>query len=314
MTETVHPFQVWHSVQHTLEKLLFGALHEHAFPDHRFEASLHHLASQVQNLVEHDADAGIAAMLLDESIKYPVAHSLHVAIVCELVMQKLQFTAAQRHSALCAAMTMNLGMVELQNRLIHQQTPLSHAQREQIGRHPQVSFDILLRAGVVNEDWLRAVLEHHETADGKGYPRGITQPSAISQVIRLADIFCAKISPRAHRKGFLPNLAVREIFTKESDAGKNPVAAALIKEIGIYPPGSCVKLANQELAIVFKRGASAQTPWAAVLTSATGLPLIEPLERDTALPEFAIETAVSRDKLAPRLRLQAVWGRQSETA
>ena len=47
---------------------------------------------------QKDADAGIAAMLLVESFKYPIAHPLHVATVCELVTKRLNWSDEEKVS------------------------------------------------------------------------------------------------------------------------------------------------------------------------------------------------------------------------
>ncbi|MFN7369254.1 MAG: hypothetical protein ACK5SG_03355, partial [Burkholderiales bacterium] len=63
----------------------------------------------------------------------------------------------------------------------------------------------------------------------------------------------------------------------EGDGGHNPIATILIKEIGIYPPGSFVKLANGETAIVVRRGEAANSPVVAALSSGSGIPYVDPV-------------------------------------
>jgi HD-GYP domain-containing protein (c-di-GMP phosphodiesterase class II) len=62
------------------------------------------------------------------------------------------------------------------------------------------------------------VVAHHERIDGSGYPHGITggEIPLESQVVAIADAFCAMTSPRPYFPARLPNEAIREI---ERNAG-----------------------------------------------------------------------------------------------
>ena len=69
--------------------------------------------------------------------------------------------------------------------------------------------------------------------------------------------------------------------------------AALVKTLGIYPPGALVRLASQEVAVVLRRGATATTPRVAVVISRTGMPTGEMIPRDTTLPHWKITGPVA---------------------
>jgi hypothetical protein len=71
----------------------------------------------------------------------------------------------------------------------------------------------------------------------------------------------------------------------------------LIKIVGIYPPGTYVRLACGEIAVVVRRGASAHTPRVCSLMSTAGMPLGEPVPRDTTLPKFAIDAIVCKGRV-----------------
>jgi hypothetical protein len=97
--------------------------------------------------------------------------------------------------------------------------------------------------------------------------------------------------------------ASRELFLREAT---NPMAHALIKEMGIYPPGSCVRLASGETGIVLRRGPTMLTPVVAAITWRTGEPRREPLKRDTSLPAFKVLQAVAEQALRFSPRTEAL--------
>ena len=298
-----NPFWLWDDIFKKLTRALKNIQTNPDFPD-EIEA----LASLLQFLSDKDADAGISVLLLLDTGKYPVAQSLHTAVVCELVAKRMEWSTTDRLSAVCAAMTMNVGMMELQGWLVNQNTPLTDEQRAQINNHPTVSYELLKAAGVTNQKWLTAVLQHHERRGGKGYPNKIQEPDQIAELINMADVFCAKVSPRAYRKALAPNQAAKELFLDDADGGKNPLPGMIIKEVGIFPPGSFVKLQNGETAVVVRRGQSANTPMVFSLVSGQGIPFVEPMRRDTSRKDFTIVNIVPKDKIMIRLNPAKIWG------
>jgi hypothetical protein len=76
--------------------------------------------------------------------------------------------------------------------------------------------------------------------------------------------------------------------------------ASLIKAVGIYPPGSFVKLASNEIATVVRRGVNTLTPRVAVLVNRHGMPMAEPAIRDTRLVEYKIVSAVNHRDIKVR--------------
>lgn len=298
-----NPFWLWDDIQSKLGRCLKNITQESDFAD-----QIEGFAILVQFLSDKDADVGISVMMLQDPVKSPVSHAMHVAIVVELVAKRLGWPVSDRLHAICAAMTMNVSMLESQTRLLHQRTPLSEEQLKEIRAHPHQSFEMLKTAKVAQEDWLNAVRDHHENRNGTGYPREIKDSSDMAELIHISDVFCAKVTPRAHRKAFAPNQAARELFLESGDQTKNPIPMLLIKEIGIYPPGSFVILANKETAIVVRRGTSANTPLVFSLVAPNGEPYAGAVKRDTSKKEFAISSVVPKEKITVRVNHSKIWG------
>jgi HD-GYP domain-containing protein (c-di-GMP phosphodiesterase class II) len=275
--------------------------------DGSFTGEIRALAAQARSLAERSPDLAIAAIQLLEQRNYPIAHSLHVAVLADLVACRAGWDAARREMLGCAALTMNVAMVDLQLNLRNQRDALSKAQRAAIDDHPAAAARILMQCGVMDNEWLRAVLEHHETPDGTGYPRRIRNPGEAGLCLRACDIFSAKISPRAYRKAGNATEATRIMFAKLGQNSADPFPAMLVKELGIYPPGTLVKLASDEIGVVFKRGATVRTPLVMALLNAKARPLPEPAQRDTADAAYAIVAVVSLDKSLVAIDFEEIW-------
>lgn len=256
--------------------------------DARFLDALDAAAPSVIALVERDRDLAIFQVLRQHAsafVDYGVNHCLRTAITAYLVAQRVGWNPAESLCTFKAALTMNLAMLELHGQLAAQTTPPTARQREAILAHPEEGTRMLALAGVTDRDWLAAVAQHHELRDGTGYPKRLRDVHATAELVRLADIYIAKLSPRASRSAIAADVAGRMMFVQ--DPG-HPMVAALVKEFGVYPPGAFVRLASGELGIVVQRGPTVTTPVVAVLTSAGGHDLSEPVHRDTGEPGYAI--------------------------
>ena len=236
-------------------------------------------------------------------------HLIHGALLVELVAYRLGYTPDDRHRIICASLTANVGMLELQERLL-QQGAITPEQRRGINRHPEESVALLRQAGVEDETWLEVVLQHHERMDGSGYPRGLEgdEIHESARILALADIYHAKISDRIYRAGMLPTHALRQVFLGQGKDIDQNMAKIFIKELGVYPPGGFVRLANGELAVVTHRGRDGTSPRVASVITPRGAPYPRPLPRDTIKKEYAIRETAVRDGSILLTDLLPLWG------
>jgi HD-GYP domain-containing protein (c-di-GMP phosphodiesterase class II) len=261
-------------------------------------------------LVDRDPDVALFNAVRRDDRRfalYAITHSLHVATLCLMAARLLGWDADRVRSTVLAALTMNVSTIELQAVLAEQEDPPNTRQREQIQTHPARSAQLLRESGVTDPLWLATVEDHHEAPGGGGYPRGLTDLPDAARLVRAADIYMAKISPRAKRASMQPQVAGRELYQQEQGS---PVGPALLRAIGVYPPGDVVVLKSGELAVVTRRAAKGPSPWVATVSNRTGAPVLQTVPRNTAEPEFAISgpAAPAQVVALPRLLPERFYG------
>ncbi|TFW31852.1 HD-GYP domain-containing protein [Massilia horti] len=253
-------------------------------------AEIDQVAKRIQMAVTKAPDESIFQIMQMETTHYVIAHHLQAAALCAIVARSIGWSEHGVLNACRAALTMNIGMLDLQSTLTSQTTPLTPAQRKIIDEHGAVGRRLLEAIGVVDQEWLCAVEKHHPEREAPGAPIPL-----LAQLAHHVDIYLAKVTPRAYRSAKNAQVAARELLQDPRlDKG---LTSPLIKMIGIYPPGTYVKLANGDSAVVVRRGANAHTPSVCSLVSATGLPLGEPVARDTSQPKYAITSLLSGTKV-----------------
>ncbi len=275
--------------------------------DPEFVNNIVKLATEIDEISGKATDASVFAITQLGLTGCPVTHSMRTAFVSSLIARDLGMSEAERQVLVCAALTMNIAMIDLQETLHKQTGPLSVAQRTAIKTHPTRGRECLETFGISNQDWLRAVAEHHEIAGGKGYPAGLTTVFPLAEVIQYADTYCAMTRPRANRKALQSNRAAYKLFIAAT-ARTSSIPALIVKMLGIYSPGSFVKLANGEIAVVVRRGQVAKAPKVCSLCDRTGVSYTTPTHRDTAVPEFAVIDMVPAEEVKLPMNPSKLFG------
>jgi len=271
-------------------------------------ASLDAFQETLRALVDRDADIALFLCTRQEDHRfalYPLRHAIHCAVVSMLTAQQLGWTPTRVGSLGCAALAMNLSILDLQATLSEQGDPPTKKQLEHIRAHPAATVSLLRDLAFTDEAALAIIADHHEHADGGGYPCGKSDVSEDARILRAIDIYMAKISPRANRQGILPHDAIRQLFQQSP---RDPLSMAVIKTLGAHPPGSIVSLHSGEVAVVIRRPAAGPHPLVATLSDRQGRPSGETHRRNSAEAGFGIASALPPSKEFARVTPERVYG------
>lgn len=248
------------------------------------------IGRRIRSLVERDADTALYLQVQGAQRAqdhYSSQHALFCAVVVDLCLQHLNVDEAERQSASLATLTMNVSMMELQNELIHRERTPTLDQRRVIDGHAQASAQLLRQVGVQDPIWLEVVELHHADPPPETGYAALSPTQRLASVVRRVDVFTAKMSSRRFRAGMPATLAARAACLGP-DGRPDVVGSAVIKSLGMYPPGSYVKLASGEVAVVTRRGIKANEPVVASLVGRDGRPLAAATPRDTAERSHAV--------------------------
>jgi len=240
----------------------------------------------------------------DEEAPYGVVRSLHAAAAAWLIATRLDWPVQRCLTLVKAAFTMNLGMLELQDRMANLARLPSPKQRHALQVHPATSLAMLKASGVTDDDWLQAVEHHHERPGGGGYPAGVVQVGEMANALRTVDVYTAKLAGRSGRDSLPPPRAARDLLVVERG---NPFALALITEFGVHPPGSLVRLHSGEVAVVLRRTADSDAPQVAVLLGRRGEPLDEPLLLEASGRDRGIAGPAEGQRLRTRINPERLY-------
>lgn len=270
------------------------------------------LARDLQALCQEDTDATLAAPYLDHQNPDIIVHQIMGAVAMELIASRQGFEPEGRLPYLCAALTRDIGQLSFQGELEKCQGPLTDALKTQVWGHTLQGMAILAKFGVTESAWMESIQLHHERLDGSGYPHQL-QGDAISwggRALAVVDVYSAMARPRLHRgnKSHTPMMALRNLFTGKEAAIDNQLLQMLIKEIGLAPPGSLMRLKNDEIAVVKQRISNLADAEVFSVYNPRGLPLTTPVLRSTQNPEYAFSATVAFEECrSATLTIKRVW-------
>ncbi|SFB89496.1 HD-GYP domain, c-di-GMP phosphodiesterase class II (or its inactivated variant) [Marinospirillum celere] len=306
--QATNPFSELDELGYQL-KQLFELIEEDKARPGQVEKRCYALATQVQGLIELNADAVLGAVHMSSEHPYIIQHPLHVTIIAALVAKTLKVPQPIQLSMLAASLTQNIGMNAYQMRLHAQKEPLSKQQRAQVEEHPLEGVKLLSKAGVMDRLWLQIVYQHHEKTDGKGYPKGLKgvkiRPEA--RILALGDVYAALVTGRPYRPGLSAQQSLRSIFLARGKQFDPKLSQVFLSELGLYPPGASVRLRNGEVAIVIERTKDTRAPKVTSFMDSHGQLFMRMQQRDTSEFSYNVVAGVNPQSL-PRLNPTLLWG------
>ena len=270
-------------------------------------------AERIRELTQQDADVALYMMLqaaANDTENYSASHSIYCAVVAELCCAYLEFPEAETVAVRNAALTMNIGMLSMQNSMSQQTEAPSAEQKASIAEHAAGSVELLKSAGVADPLWLETVRRHHRPIDEGESADPLTPPQRLAQLLQRIDVFTAKLSRRKTRPGSTATIAARDACL-DGTGLPDATGATMLRVLGLYPPGSFVRLVNGDLAVVIRRGQKAHTPIVACVRRANGGVISQPVALDTRLRQNAVQRSLSADDVKIRLDHERAVGARS---
>jgi hypothetical protein len=268
-----------------------------------FEQRIWQYDRWMQTLLERDTDVGLYLLFqlaTNSSVGYSTSHSLICGVLCHLISGELKLSVAERNSLVHAAMTMNISMTVLQDQLALQTERLSAQQLDAVRAHAAKGGLILSNLGVSDALWAEVVSSHHDENTEKLELRLLSPLRRLVRILHVVDRYAAMISPRKSREGRSATESVRSIMTGKSSYN-DEVGHALVRAVGLCPPGTYVRLEDSALAVVMRRSGKPNLPFVAIVTNPAGDMLHHPILHRTADSRPAIQAALAAAMV--RLRL-----------
>jgi HD-GYP domain-containing protein (c-di-GMP phosphodiesterase class II) len=192
---------------------------------------------------------------------YTVGHSVRVAILAVLVAQQLRYPSEMLVEIGTAALLHDAGKGKIPHEILYKRGSLDLEERRVMSTHSVLGAEILIRSRDTGPLSIAAAFGHHIRHDRRGYPAvgKWARTSKVTGLIQVCDMFEALTAVRPYKPCLTPQRAY-EIMLEDPGAFDPAAFSALIRTLGLYPPGSRVLLDSGEEAFVLRPGPDPTRP------------------------------------------------------
>ncbi|HEX5756330.1 MAG TPA: DUF3391 domain-containing protein [Arenimonas sp.] len=178
-------------------------------------------------------------------------HSLNVAILSMILGNAIHLKEAELQQLGLGAILHDIGQCEVPDLVL--------ARRESLNKSEQAVYESHVKSGLkiagklaVSPDALAVIAQHHERADGSGYPERLTNEkmNPLARIVALVNAYDNLCNPQNMTLALTPYEALAFMFGKQRSKFDETLLRTMIKCLGVYPPGTLVRLSDQRIALV----------------------------------------------------------------
>ena len=245
-------------------------------------------APAAHEAVEHLAEAvdtsratmiGLTGMKAHD--EYTFTHMVNVSILTMAQARTLGIEGRALRALGLAALLHDVGKVRTPLEVLNKPGALTPPERAIMRRHPVDGAAILRSSRDIPRLAAIVAFEHHLRADGQGYPAGVRRaPINLGTVLcSIADAYDAMRSTRVYQPA-TPADRIMEIMLHNDGAQFDAhLVRRFIGLMGVYPPGTVVRLTTGEIGVVLECGSEASGATVKVVADASGTRLPTPQVR-----------------------------------
>ena len=198
-------------------------------------------------------DKDIAIHLMNDKISGEeiYLHSMNVAVLAMMLAKELGFSSEDIKQLGIGCLFHDIGKVEIPHHIVNSTKTLTRPEQNLLRQHCHYGEAIVKKMGLT-DDAIKVVTQHHEYADGSGYPSQLKGPqisklASVVSIVNTYDNYCNHVDVN---KSLSPNEALSFMFSHQKNLFDVQHLSVFIRCLGIYPPGTIVKLSNEMTGMV----------------------------------------------------------------
>ena len=208
------------------------------------------LAQALTEKLMVDGDVGIR-LLPGGGNDRAAAHALNVTVVSMLLARSLGLGRDDLAHIALGALLHDVGKLELPERARHIEAGCSTAETNAYREHVTRGISIARRMGLP-EGALEVIAQHHEHADGTGFPARMSgdRMSLAGRIVSIVNRYDNLCNPATRTPPLTPHEAVAMLFAHGRTRYDASVLNAFIRMMGVDPAASLAQLTDERYAMV----------------------------------------------------------------
>lgn len=222
-------------------------------------AQLLDLSQKTASLINQGQEV-LLHLLGDKQGDGPQFHALNVMTLSMLLGKAAGMSEAQLAELALGTLAHDVGNAKVPQHILRARTRAKHEEAF-YRQHGAYGLELARESGVFGPSALAVIADHHEFLDGSGWPTGKGNPGLAARIAALVDRYDSLCSPESpEREALTPAEALSRLFRSESAKFDPQLLKLLIKLLGVYPPGTLVRLSDDTLGLVVSPGKDSLRP------------------------------------------------------
>lgn len=240
-------------------------------------------------------------------------HALNVTLLSVMLAKVLQLPGAVLQLIGVAALFHDIGKFEIPDRITRATAPLTRPETALLQTHTAKGVALARTMGL-SAEIQKVIAQHHEQADGSGYPAqlkgdAISLPARIVAVVNAYDNLC---NPLDVASALTPHEALGTLWRDRRAHFDQKILGAFVRSMGVYPPGTVVSLSDGQMALVTAvNSAQPLKPWVLVLDASHGRELAPLLDLQATLAPSIVKALRPEQVPAPVRESMALGARMA---
>jgi putative nucleotidyltransferase with HDIG domain len=172
-------------------------------------------------------------------------HSLNVSVLAMMVAKQMKLEREEVKELGFGCLFHDIGKLDIPDKVLMKGSGLTRAEQNLLEQHCAYGLPIAQKLGL-SKKATEIILQHHECMDGTGYPNHLTgdriSPLArIVAIVNTYDNLCNRINPA---DSLSPFSALSHMYAQKRNQLDAGPLGIFIRCLGVYPPGTVVKLSD----------------------------------------------------------------------
>ncbi|WP_223668884.1 HD-GYP domain-containing protein [Kangiella shandongensis] len=189
--------------------------------------------------------------------QFTAEHGLRVAILSIAFGKYLGMRHEELELLGLCGLLHDLGQSQIPADIVDKPAPLNEAEYRVMQKHALLGYELIMHDSEINTEVKNVIKNHHIHFNGEGYPRdSVNQPLSIyCRIVSIIDAYDSITSESPYKLSRSPREALGILFDQRDKQFDGKLVGKFIQMMGIYPPGSLVKMSNGEVGIVISTDA-----------------------------------------------------------
>lgn len=257
------------------------------------------LVAQMVGELTEEAETTVQLVNLKNQDEGSYYHAVNVVALALVVGQKLKLERAQLRLLGLGALFHDLGHLKIPTQILLKKGALTQPERQFYQQHPRYGAELARQIDTLPAPVVEIIARHHEHLDASGYPDGLDKREIglLTRIVALVNRYDNLCNGFLSERRLSPHQAISQIYSKEREHFDAKVLTTFITNMGVYPPGTIVRLKDRRIAVVVSIN-TGDLLKPNVLVYSPEVPSEEALVLDLVEEGLGIETSLARCDLS----------------